>query len=504
MAKHTTIINDFAGGLGIDEIGTLAPQVIKRTFLRQPAILPDIINARHFGFEGVRYFRANTTAFLPGTMLAGELFFDFLTNILHIGDGTNTVTPTTSAINVKVGDFTLDTSTGNQSITGVGFTPKIIYLISTTDTGNVTGVNDDWNKCIGCARTSTSRFVISQNAEDNVAASGNWTMGFNDVTSCVLLATPGTSTIIAQADFVSFDSDGFTLDNVVAHTTGYRVGYIAIGGDDLTDTYAAIFQSDAAVDADTQLTGVGFTPDHVTFMGLHDDTSPSNFDSRSVMGVGFTTGNTSTDYAIGQMIYKTASNTSDTQISGSTASVDSYRTLNPYNLITGASALLAYQFKSFDVDGFTLNKNSNNEGGFGGRQFWINYLATKGGNVQTGLFTLNTSTGNQSITGVGFKPLGIIFISNFQYAAGSIQVGQQCISFTDGTNHFLVGGAGDDAEATTTMKRYQRDDVVIRKVNTSGTVQTDCSLVSLDLDGFTISVDTAPSNAETVGFMAFG
>lgn len=489
------IINDFYGGVDAEEKGSPPKIIPEKVKLRIPDIFPDLMGVLPFG-EGIRFIRDWSFRF-PEKI--GAWLFD---GTLKLWDGFTVLTPVQGTlVDVKVGNFAMNTSTGNQSVTGLGFTPKVVFFFATPDTGDVATVAANWGMMFGVAASAASEAVVSMSAEDNVSAGGNFAGAFNHTSKCILISLK--STTLAAAEFVSHDSDGFTINILTAPASAYRVGYLAIGGDDISDAFVSTFQSDAGENVNTSVTGVGFNPESLLMFGIHDDTAPDNFDLRGVLAIGATTGIKANDYGIGQYINRISSD-SDTRIGASGAGgVDAYRSINPGNLVTGASAILAYEYVSFDADGFTLNKNSKNDG-VGSRQFYIDYLALSGAEKHSGFFALNTATGNQSITGLGFAPRAVIFWTNFMYAGASDQDGRQSIGVSDGVSQFVIGGRATDNEATTTMKRWQRDDAVIRKLSTAGSVETSCSIVSMDADGFTISVDTAPGNAEVVGFLAIG
>ena len=64
----------------------------------------------------------------------------------------------------KAGNFALNTSTGNQSITGLGFQPKLVIFYPTQQTAD--GVIVDYQLAIGAAVSSTSRFSVCVCIED--------------------------------------------------------------------------------------------------------------------------------------------------------------------------------------------------------------------------------------------------------------------------------------------------------------------------------------------------
>ena len=102
--------------------------------------------------------------------------------------------------------YTEISSTGNQSVTGVGFKPKLVTMrASNTNTlciGSMDGTND----------YSTVQWFDSSNALAGIQTN-SYAINLKD--------TGGTNTFVAN--FSSFDNDGFTLNVTTASVTAYIV-----------------------------------------------------------------------------------------------------------------------------------------------------------------------------------------------------------------------------------------------------------------------------------------
>ena len=100
---------------------------------------------------------------------------------------------------VYVGEFDVDRSTtGSQSVTGVGFTPKVIFakaLLNTTDAGSSDGF------AIGSASGSNKCHFDNYNGNDSSWAYDNYLYRID---------TSGTSEI-SRSRLLTFDADGFTI-----------------------------------------------------------------------------------------------------------------------------------------------------------------------------------------------------------------------------------------------------------------------------------------------------
>src|SRR5262245_23350603 len=105
-------------------------------------------------------------------------------------------------LSAKVGSFALNTSTGNQSVSGLGFQPKVVIFFYNSATSDSTNANARIGFGVGIS--SSDRRAIYNVSIDNQASSTN--TAANQNTSCIYL---GGNPI---ADLVSLDSDGFTVN----------------------------------------------------------------------------------------------------------------------------------------------------------------------------------------------------------------------------------------------------------------------------------------------------
>ena len=130
---------------------------------------------------------------------------------------------------VKVSSFNQATSTGNQSITGAGFTPKAAIMASANDvSGNNDSAQAHARASFGWATGTSERASLWLGETDNVSptvASRNL-----DRTKLIKMMTEGGSpTVNAAADHVSFDSDGQTINWTTADGTARQIIVLWIG-----------------------------------------------------------------------------------------------------------------------------------------------------------------------------------------------------------------------------------------------------------------------------------
>jgi hypothetical protein len=130
---------------------------------------------------------------------------------------------------VKVSSFNQPASTGNQSLTGAGFTPKASIMMSANDvSGNNDAAQAHARVSFGWATGTSARASLWIGETDNVSptvASRNI-----DSTKLIKLMTEGVSpTVNAAADHVSFDSDGQTINWTTADATARQIIVLWIG-----------------------------------------------------------------------------------------------------------------------------------------------------------------------------------------------------------------------------------------------------------------------------------
>ena len=124
----------------------------------------------------------------------------------------------------KAGSFSGSGSTGNQSVTGVGFQPKVVLFRY-----NMAGADATMSESVigfGAGVSSTDRRVAGDYSEHNLSPSSH--AAWNQ--SSYVIYTPGGG---SRADFVSMDSDGFTINWVTS--SQMSVQYLALGGDAITN-----------------------------------------------------------------------------------------------------------------------------------------------------------------------------------------------------------------------------------------------------------------------------
>lgn len=107
----------------------------------------------------------------------------------------------------KVGSFTTSGSTGNQSVTGIGFKPEVVQFFGLTNAGS------DHYTMTGAMDSSGSQWVVYGISNGTSGAVGSST------SACIHI------TGLNNASFVSMDANGFTINWSLSNAQ--TIGYIA-------------------------------------------------------------------------------------------------------------------------------------------------------------------------------------------------------------------------------------------------------------------------------------
>jgi hypothetical protein len=392
--------------------------------------------------------------------------------------------PSTAQTLAYAGSFGINTTTGNQSITGMGFQPKVVLF--KYNRRIVDGSAGEAIFGFGVAISSSSRRAVGAYSQNGLTASANNIWNRND--RCIYI---GGNTI--SADFVSHDNDGFTI-NVTSNTVAesMAVSYLALGGDALTDVYLGTGANRTT--AGTQdYTGVGFQPTAlITFSGKFT-TEPLDSTTSGNAFLGFATSSTERGF----VAWRTVNNANPNQTlhAQSTQKVVGFTS----NMSLGAD------FDSFLSDGFRLSYPGS--GAASTDMFY--YLALKGAQFKVGAFNQPTSTGVQQVTGMGFTPKALVVLSANDVSANNDASNNDAkVSLGWGTSATERGTmyAGDLHNVSPTQAHRDLDRTKILKLFSPGTPTLNAAA---DLDGFIsggaeLDWTTVDATARQVLYLAIG
>lgn len=134
-------------------------------------------------------------------------------------------------LSAAVGAFDADTDLGGQSVTGAGFQPESLVLLSRGKTSGTTATADAY-QTLGVAVGDTQR-AAHWTGDDNGTADAE-TASYLDRDKVMAFLTEdsagGAPTLDGEADFDGFTSDGFDLDWTDAAPGAFQILYCALKG----------------------------------------------------------------------------------------------------------------------------------------------------------------------------------------------------------------------------------------------------------------------------------
>jgi hypothetical protein len=285
-------------------------------------------------------------------------------------------------LQAKTGSFNSTTTAngtsfkGIQSVSGVGFTPKLLLLHGLGSDGN----SDDANFSFGFGRGTDEDASISYFSDDNLTTSD---CNSNLTLNRIIKHAKAADAVLFEANLLNIESDGFSLEWVTADGTPRQIFYTALGGTDLIAKYGR-FQDSAS--GNQTVSGLGFEPKALIILSS-DDTG-----SNATTMIGVSDG---TSQFVLNTLGVDASAFSVTKSIQLTDKIISRRG----NGTTQHEASLV----NFTSDGFVLNHTADDTT----RRTYL-YLAIGGVRAKAGTFTQSSRV---ELGNIGFQPEMMLFFT---------------------------------------------------------------------------------------------
>jgi len=391
------------------------------------------------------------------------------------------------ALTCKVGSFAVGTSASSDvSVTGIGWQPDLVLFASTPLT-SANSSQADANMGTGVGISASEQTSVSSNSEDNQGISDSSTVT-NDA-SVGRICAAGTTADVYSIVLKSLDSDGFTVTTGSTAPNNELVFYMAMGGFDNVDQSNFTITASGGTVSDS---GWSFQPD--ALIVNHGAQSYNQTGPNARLNLHFATGASEEGGAGWGDNNGEATQDANGYISNSTVWTQ--------QLVDGsAQGRPTAELQSFDSNGFTLNVLSTP----GSNRNCYAY-GLKGGSLKTGFDNTRTSTGNFSVTGLGFQPVGLAILSINSTSFGDQAGISFSLGFTDGTSEYMIAVWCDNGVATTNAGTRFDDDMLqaTMDVAAANTILGSISFVSFDSDGFTLSQDDADTALNKIVYFAFG
>jgi hypothetical protein len=163
----------------------------------------------------------------------------------------------TDLTNVAVNAFALPTSTGNFNVTGVGFQPDAVVFMAAGSPTSLPGASTPQAMGFGFATSSSAQGTVSAYGTSGQATMVEKGYGYNG--ECFTIGQSGST----RVSFVSFGSDGFTLNRLEGTTANYVIAVSLKGGQYLVGDLTT--RTDGNDISET----VGFTPAGLLFLSAN-------------------------------------------------------------------------------------------------------------------------------------------------------------------------------------------------------------------------------------------
>lgn len=384
-------------------------------------------------------------------------------------------------MNVKKGTFTAATGTGDQTVSGIGFTPKAVMIWTSYQTA--AGFTDGYLFQIGMSDGTRQNSAYSR-TDDNTSPNDCDTTRSN-TQICLVRNVAGTNVRVGTLS--SFGSGQFVL-NWTTVDSAVIFHYIAFGGTDLS-VHVDEFITSAGTGF-VPIAGFSFTPIAAILVQV-----PSISDRCNFPNIGWFTRNV--NGTIGQGSF--ALNVEDAQATQDTFRYQ--RTVRCTSLLESVASTI-FNDTSYTQLGFGLNT-------FSGSATPTTYFMVFG-NISAYATSLlqPTATGSQAITGSGFTPKLLILSSVGQTAQTTVQANaKESFGAGDGSSQgWEYCGSNDAVNPSEAVGGHNTSNIVVmatpNATGASTTIQAEASLTSLDSDGFTLNWGTADATQrEVIAFM---
>jgi len=443
------------------------------------------------------YCNLNLNSVIEGMISLVSFDADGFTYSVTVGDGSNFVWYLAIAgaggVNaIATGSFNVPTALGGTvTVSGLLFQPKAMQLwwsgrTETTDTAGTA----THQQGIGFGVSTTDRRAVCSQSQDAAATSAPDKGHRADAVACTIDTAGAWDGLL---DIQSINADGATFVTDDTFAAAVRVHYLMVGGPAITNAATGQFIESAAI-GNQDVTTVGFQPELVFFSSIALATDPPalGIGSRLMFGVATGAGNP-TDYVWsgGSQDAVATMQTMSYSLAGESIAVFNANS----NSMVGRAEVDAWLSNGFSLDWKEISST-----------YRYHYLAIDGGQWAVGDVLTQTNTANFAETGVGFRPVGALFVSHnkAQSVADTPQDHEEwSMGATTGASDqraqcLIDEDAVADADVGTSV---QHDDLYCNlDLNTA--IEGLMSLVSFDSDGFTLAMDDADPSQAFVWYLA--
>lgn len=392
------------------------------------------------------------------------------------------------ALSVETGLFSADTADATTTVS-CGFTGKAIILFTTGQTaeGSDSAANVSWSYGFS---DGTNHRVVSWASDDNVATTncGRWWGN----ASIAIINSNGNPTSLITITGVTFGASSFNITWSGTPAAAYKVGYILLGGSDITDVVVGTQTLTTSTGAQS-VTGLAFQPDFGIF--INAQTTASTSGTRALGSIGFAASSTK------EFTMCWGVNDGQTMTGG----IDAVNYTNQDACMSGITAgaetvdFLA-DFTSFNSDGYTINVSNAPTAGW-----LVGYLLIKGGQWDVGTTTIPGAGSTRTISGLAFQPKGVGIGTTRTFANATVETEMSSVFgvATSTSTEASISAGQADAVLNTTVIRRTLSTRLWAQSHTSASYSADFD--AFTSDGFQFTGNSTDGSTTTqLGWFACG
>lgn len=382
-----------------------------------------------------------------------------------------------------------------DTLTGAGFTPKLLFTLMAEKVGSANGNSTSAGFTFGFGLGSTTEGRNGWGARDNVATSETGQTQSNTKIGSLDSSTPGSRN---SADFTGFNSDGATVSWTTSNDASL-MNNLWLGGADITNVGAVDVAMITSTGNQTYAHGLGATPDIIFLFATNNTTSGQTLNHA--------------DFCIGAA--KSATERWTAAVSGEDAETVGANLVAKkwqradrclLKMIDGSGTADA-EFDFVSMDGTNITLNQIDAPANASR---MTIISIKGGSWALG--ATNKSTGGAPvdqaiISGLSFTPKGAMFVTVGNPTSTSIQ-NDATMSIGFGVNSSAqnhISGSFKNATINTQAdKRISGTKVLSILTAGTPTLLYEGSYKTNDSGGVTLTWNTNNANADEILWCAFG
>lgn len=393
----------------------------------------------------------------------------------------------TEGVLYKTGSFTksVDAAPVDQSVTGIGFTPKALILFTHGSASADDAIGTQSAISMGFSDGTTSKSIWSGSKDAVATSDANRYASSSEI----LITRSVTGGAAANAaDLKSLDADGFTLTWTTNSASATIIKYIAIAGDDIEGVDVGSFTTPVSTTGVQNVSTSLNTADFVMLLSninITEDTTNAN--SWNVIGVASGTSN----QGVCSIFSDDNQATSNTSRYQRTNNIYAYQT-------SGALINDEASFNGFTASGFDLNWSTSDSSAR-----TVYYLTIKGGSWEVGNGTTPTTISTKAFT-TSFEPKGIGMFSHNDISNPGVRANALLsIGASDGTNNTNISLRDTDNLTTTDSARASSSTKSLRIITTSA-IDLEADLDSFNATDFTLNFTNVAGTAREFIWFAAG